>query len=207
MMPLAAIAGLALTASSVNAATVGDFGFELNDGSWTTVAAAGNQSGVQAHGSRNGYTNGPGASGPSTLHQTLSDVITDGNTYTLTIDIGQHGNFSGSEGEFFLFGSISGIGTPLSNANRTALMTGIAPPSGQANYIHDLQVTYTALASDDPFAGQSIGIALVGTSGIQVVWDEVRLDIAAVPIAAVPEPSTTALLGLGGLSLILRRRK
>jgi hypothetical protein len=35
-----------------------------------------------------------------------------------------------------------------------------------------------------------------------VVWDEVRLDIAA-----VPEPSTTALLGLGGLALILRRRK
>jgi hypothetical protein len=31
--------------------------------------------------------------------------------------------------------------------------------------------------------------------------------LATVPVAAVPEPSTTALLGLGGLALIMRRRK
>ena len=204
MMPLAAIAGLTLASGSVNAATVADFGFELDDGSWTFVANANIQSGVQAHGSGNGYTNGPGAGGPSTLHQTLTDTINNGNTYTLTVDIGQHNAFSDGVGEFYLFGSTSGLGTPLSNANGTALMTGIVAPVGTTApaYTHDLQVTYTALASGDPFAGQNIGIALVGSGGIQVVWDEVRLDISA-----VPEPSTTALLGLGGLALILRRRK
>ncbi|MFC5049897.1 PEP-CTERM sorting domain-containing protein [Rubritalea spongiae] len=34
-----------------------------------------------------------------------------------------------------------------------------------------------------------------------------NVGIAAITLAAVPEPSSTALLGLGGLSLILRRRK
>ena len=36
------------------------------------------------------------------------------------------------------------------------------------------------------------------------------IDVAAVtiaPVVAVPEPSSTALLGLGGLALILRRRR
>jgi hypothetical protein len=36
---------------------------------------------------------------------------------------------------------------------------------------------------------------------------DVRSGLSAFQISAVPEPSTTALLGLGGLALILRRRK
>jgi len=75
------------------------------------------------------------------------------------------------------------------------------------------------LVLNDP-AGGTQGFELIGTgtadgSGqVQVVlttgtggalWTPV--DALAFSSAAVPEPSTTALLGLGGLALILRRRK
>ncbi len=48
--------------------------------------------------------------------------------------------------------------------------------------------------------GQEIRLVFIPTSGNQVGIDNISLD-------AVPEPTTTALLGLGGLALILRRRK
>ncbi len=45
-------------------------------------------------------------------------------------------------------------------------------------------------------------VLYIETNGPQVLIDNVRLDLVQ-----VPEPSSTALLGLGGLALILRRRK
>ena len=52
-------------------------------------------------------------------------------------------------------------------------------------------------ASDRPFDGKFDDIKF---------YDEV-LDAAGIQAASVPEPSSAALLGLGGLALILRRRK
>ncbi|HAC81435.1 MAG TPA: hypothetical protein DCG06_14140 [Deltaproteobacteria bacterium] len=51
-----------------------------------------------------------------------------------------------------------------------------------------------------------------GNQGANGIYGDFRiydntLNDAAVAALAVPEPSTTALLGLGGLALILRRRK
>ena len=46
------------------------------------------------------------------------------------------------------------------------------------------------------FAGEQIG-----------AFDEIRIGNDLADVGVVPEPSTTALLGLGGLALILRRRK
>jgi hypothetical protein len=38
--------------------------------------------------------------------------------------------------------------------------------------------------------------------------DDMRFDnVSVVPVSVVPEPSSTALIGLGGLALILRRRR
>lgn len=63
------------------------------------------------------------------------------------------------------------------------------------------------------FSFQKIGTATVNGSGEIVVtlgssvsgW--AMADAIAIQSAAVPEPSSAALLGLGGLALILRRRK
>jgi hypothetical protein len=141
--------------------------------------------------------------GGATLYQTLTETIVDGGVYTLTVDVGQYGGFSGSQGTIRLFGS-AGYSTALSNSNGTAELAGIAPTPG--TYSLNQTVTYTALASGDPFAGQFLGIALVASAGTQVEFDNVRLDVTFTE-AAGPEPGALGLLGLGLAGLGMRRRR
>jgi hypothetical protein len=143
---------------------------------WTVAGAAGVHDFVASWtpqptvGDQNGWVNGGGS-----LSQVTSHTITAGTVYTLTVDVGEYVGFSGSLATIRLFGSTSGLGTALSNINGTAELTGIDPANGF--YTTDVTVTYTALPSDDPFEGQSLGIALIGESGTQVLFDNVRLDI------------------------------
>ena len=211
---LTAIAGLALTAGSVNAATIANFSFEddvVADGAFSDGVASGwvisgGTVGTQdfsaaqgAPAATDGEQHGT-ISFSGSMSQLTSFTIADGETYTLTVDVGQVHNFSDSVGTISLYGSTLGLGTALSNTNGTALQADIAPGAGA--YLLNQTVTYTALASGDPFAGQQLGIVFTNSAGTQTLYDNVRLDI--VP---VPEPSSAALLGLGGLALILRRRK
>ncbi|MCH1510189.1 MAG: Ig-like domain-containing protein, partial [Akkermansiaceae bacterium] len=191
----ALLAGFVLVPSSLHAApvTVENYSFEA-DGlgtqatdptGWVRTGAGGYQSfnptqtPQPSDGASHGWTNGSGAGGPSSLSQIVpAEFIADGATYTLTVDIGQLGpNFTGSEGAIRLIGGAAGAGTPLSNANGTAELAGIAPGSGTP--YQTVSVSYTALPAGDPFAGQLIGIELVGTEGTQVLWDNVRLDASS----------------------------
>ena len=206
---LAALAGLALTASA-NAAVIVNPSFEVDDvgnGAYISTATGwdvvGSPTGTQdfdaesptaTDGEQHGFASFANAS----LSQLTPYIITAGETYTLTVDVGQVTNFSGSQATISLFGSTAGIGTALTNINGTAESV-VAPGSGA--YLINQTVSYTAVAGD-AFVGQQIGIALVNTAGTQTLYDNVRLDIVA-----VPEPSSAALLGLGGFALILRRRK
>ena len=138
------------------------------------------------------WANGPGAAGPVTFYITLAEPITVGTTYTLTVDVFQTDNFTGSEATISLYGSDAGFGTALvENA-------GIAPP--QNGTLFDQTVMFTATAGQA--TGQTLGIALTGSGGTQVRFDNVRLDATA-----VPEPGAMALLGLGGLGFLTRRRR
>ncbi len=159
---------------------VADNGFIWTATAWTVAGDAGvldlsaSVSPQPTDGEQNGFANG-GAS----LSQVTSHTIAAGTVYTLTVDVGEYEIFVGSMATVRLFGSTAGLGTALSNANGTAQLTGIAPAAG--SYIHDVTVTYTALASGDPFEGQSLGIALIGQSGTQVFFDNVRLTATATP--------------------------
>ena len=190
-----ALAGLALVPSSIHAAPVPveNHSFEADGAGtqntdpigWVKTGAGGYQSfnpsqtPQPSDGASHGWTNGSAAGGPSSLSQIVpGELIADGASYTLTVDIGQLGpNFTGSVGAIRLIGSGAGAGTPLSNANGTAELSGIAPGSGTP--YQTVSVSYTALPAGDPFAGQSIGIELVGTEGTQVLWDNVRLDASS----------------------------
>ena len=218
MMRLAAIAGLAL-ASSANAATtitVLNASFEDTDvadgtagatpASWTGTGAVGTQdfntSGATGHlpvatdGEQHAYTNGTN-NGLGTLSQVTGHTIVAGETYTLTVDVGQVHAFSGSEARIWFFGDTGGVGTNFAeNAGIVA--------NNQGLYLVDQTVTFTAGAGE---AGQSLGVAISGGTNTdpgtrQVLFDNVRLEFDV-----VPEPSSAALLGLGGLALIFRRRK
>ena len=65
--------------------------------------------------------------------------------------------------------------------------------------------TYTVTAADlaTAGAGATYGVEFVGTTGSGFKG----LDSVSLDVTSVPEPSSTTLLGLGGLALILRRRK
>ena len=211
-------ASLALSASS-NAVVIMNPSFEVDDvanGGFTNGLAtgwdtAGNVTGTQDFVSGTAPTATDGEQHgvvsfqvfnalPTSLSQLTPHTINAGDTITLTVDVGQVGAFSGSEATISLYGSTLGLGTALSNTNGTALQAGIAPASGA--YLLNQTVTYTALASGDPFAGQQIGILFLNSVGTQTLFDNVRLDIVA-----VPEPGSLALLSLGGLALLRRRRK
>jgi hypothetical protein len=151
---------------------------------WTAVGAAGNQKFSPGNasqipktifGEQHAYTNGTNAS----VSQVTPLTITAGETYTLTVDVGQVSNFSNSQGTIRLFGSTLGLGTALSNSNGTAELSGITPPNQSTSYLVNQTISYTALASGDPFEGQQLGVILIGSSGIQVLYDNVRLEVIA----------------------------
>ena len=194
-------AALALTSAASHAATVLNPSFEdtvVGDDSFSGVianwVATGPATGTQdfpasqtpqtTFGLQHAYVN----SG-SSINQNTSETIIGGQKYTLTVNVGQVSAFSGSTATIRLYGNT------LSNV--IAEFTGIAPSTGA--YLLDQTFSYTALTSGDPFAGQTVGIALIGTGGTQVIFDNVRFDV-------IPEPTTALLGGLGALALLRRRR-
>ncbi len=64
--------------------------------------------------------------------------------------------------------------------------------------------SYTVLAEDTALIGKQLGFGLQANQAYPQV-DDVRLQVTT--SSSVPEPSSTVLLGLGGLALILRRHR
>jgi len=125
------------------------------------------------------YTNGV------TCQQTLAEVVEEGMTYTLEVDVVNRP----------IYGSMKYIIQLVFGDTVVAQdVESLAPPVGGSL---TSTLTYTALAGD-PLIGQSITIRL-GGSGTQCNFDNVRLN-------GVPNPGSLALIGLGGLVASRRRR-
>jgi len=151
---------------------------------------------VAISGSTYGMKMWKGTAGPTWIqaNQTLSQTIgPSGWTYTLTVlAIGGAGGFS-ETGVLYLRDVTAG--TTLGSASLAL--------GGYQDAWQTLTVTYTVPDVSPPPSTNVLGIRLEMTTGSgtgKLMFDNVQLDY-------VPEPAAMSLLGIGGLSLLLRRRR
>jgi len=137
------------------------------------------------------------------LEQTLSDTLQLNTTYTLTVEVG---NFADDEPTDSLdFDGFPGYRIDLMTVNNPVPLASdnntLTPDEG----IFETSIVSFTTGSSHTDAGQELVIRLVNLNGagIEVNFDDVRLDASP-----VPEPSTTALLfGAAGLICAGLRRK
>ncbi|MDG1357598.1 MAG: PEP-CTERM sorting domain-containing protein, partial [Akkermansiaceae bacterium] len=113
-----------------------------------------------------------------------------GNLYTMTVAIGDH-DAGGRPG-------FSGYDIRLLAGGSTVASISSTTTPGDGTFT-DVSFSYTAQAGDSGLLGIELQ-EINGGSGKAVDFDNVRLSF-------VPEPSSTALLGLGGLAFIFRRKR
>ena len=189
---LAALAGLALAAGSAHAANMivnGDFetGGAANtvfvDADWTPATMYHHQN------EGNLTTKYLYAWGTQSVEQDVSAAWTTADAIDISLDAV---NVFGQGGAFSVLVELrkASDNTVLWDSTSVSLTTTVSPLSWS--------IDASTLAAIE---GEDLNLKITG-SGAGAGIDNVSLEFNP-----VPEPSTTALLGLGGLALILRRRK
>ena len=198
---LAALSAIALVAGSADAAVIFTESFEnpsvtgftnTNPTGWTenggstsgginedSVAELDTPFGAQAL-----WTNGNDFTTQSSI---LSDTLTDGLTYTLTVHLGKRSGLSGGTYTIDLLAGTTVLDTDTAEVSSTS-----------TDFSQVSTIVFTPDASHAALLGQTLAIRLDGTT--QTHFDNVQL-------TAVPEPGSLALLGLAGLLVATSRRR
>jgi hypothetical protein len=201
---LAAIAGLALTATSANAATsllAVDFGSLTSVESGFVGQAVDNFTHTTTGGDINvaisGYQGLVTGSNNGGTNADLFDDFYFKNGGTMTVILSGDGISADTDYDmtFWAYYSVEARDTTIAGSAGTT-GTSLGPIAF---------VVPTSL-SDNSASGTFTSDG-TGTLTFAVSGSASRPALNGFTITAVPEPSTTALLGLGGLALILRRRK
>ena len=141
-----------------------------------------------------------GNGGQALVTTGISETVTAGTTYTLTFNYGGDRSTTANY-EVYLLGGTEILGSAINSFSGSQTLT-----------LTD-SIVFTATAGHAAL-GETLRIRLdAGPGGIGVTdgtsdyRNDIVYDNVVLTAVAVPEPTTTALLGLGGLALILRRRK
>jgi hypothetical protein len=138
-------------------------------------------------------TNGLGTANPAyygqSRGQTLSTAVVPGDTYTLTVGIYNYSDSAPSSHD-------NDVLLTLKAGSDVIFSTNVALPGDKAAGFVDCSVSGTAGAD---MTG-SLQVILSNYGNANVGFDNVRL-------TSVPEPATLALLAIGGIGALLRRRK
>ena len=149
----------------------------------TTPVDSGVESGYWASGADGLWTGFLMGDDPSVYNLT-DHIIAAGQIFTLTIDARDNG---GGAQDFEL--ALYYEGSRIEAASKVVQLTGD---------VTEYSLSFTA--NDVPASiGKKIGIELDNVGGGWAGFDYVRLDY-------IPEPATIALLGIGGLALLRRKR-
>lgn len=212
ILPLAAVAGLALAAGMTQAAVVyvdADYGTNTAlDGAGTFNAGDTDQGNVDDQWSERtfGAANGGSVLVAAGTEDATPRLVT---TFTLPGE-GQYNIYGyyytiGSWDASFTLGSGSATTYTNSNGTNLAATTGHFTEAVVVNAGGSIDLFEASLGVwDTTVNGLTVSVYIDDpetSGGDDRTWYD------GVGYEAVPEPSTTALLGLGGLALILRRRK
>jgi hypothetical protein len=146
--------------------------------------------------------------GNTTNERVLKQEYTNTDTTTPTLSLSGTATGIGSGGVFTLYGGTSNnadyfvtvdIGT-VGNQTAYGSFTTNSLTSGESNIG---SIDYSGVTDTNAVLSWTYTSADNGT----VNRNKHRLGAIAINVVPIPEPSTTALLGLGGLALILRRHK
>jgi hypothetical protein len=194
LRPLAAIAGLSLAIGSANAATP-LLSLDYGTGDLQTDFLAG-VIGTKAYGDITVIATGTGYTRTSSgVTQNLTEDFLYG---TVSLTLSGEGISANTDYEIKFWGYDAGNDVDFSFIS-TGTTTGTAGPI--VNGVGaDNPVTFDDYTATGTFTSNAAGELEIGVSGSNPTLNGFQL-------TAVPEPTTTALLGLGGIALILRRRK
>ena len=201
-----AVAALSLTAAhavTLVSPTLNNGGFQTNGGSNTNYTTGTNWFNYGAGSeTTNVYLNNNGlVSGASSPSQNTGWTISDGNVFNLTFDIVESGATAGNpiNWTLYYYGNEGNVGfDETSDTSAVALFSGSGFTSGTTIESGDL--TFDAGTEPDA-VGQTLYLRFNrNTAGGFPTIDDVNL-------TAVPEPSSAALVGLGGVALLARRKR
>ena len=204
---LTAVAGLALAAGSANAAIalIEDFEAATTSTDYANTMYTGNSDSTI---DLNGIANSPSDAGNNTtktaFQRSSNRLLTLDNP--LALDAGGYTSFTVGLDYYYNYSTTNGIRLEYSALGDFT----------------DSQTVMTWASNAVPTNQWQYGASVVLNEGTYTFTDTAKirfrsggsansrhgyLDNISITAGAVPEPSSTALLGLGGLALILRRRK